>query len=227
MVSSASMIAGPNQLAAGDEAEQRLHRNVDLPDAGEVRRTPRWLSARLDDHVLCSSSLAERDPSSGMPPDDLYRRIGVIHREDLTMHLVEVLDQAVDVCLIGEVPSTQRELELPDLVGIARLCPVLDDASTIATARCLEELRTPLAQRIERPVHVLEREARARGRKRRRELAHEIGQQRARSTERGPDDREDDARAAKPPRNRNAVQSRRPATADHNGIAGIDPLVNR
>ena len=73
--------------------------------------------------------------------------------EDFLMRVVEIVQQIIDVGADAEPVFAQRHLDLPGLIGVARLRTPLDgDKFGVGTGRLLESAAT-LLESVEGRVH--------------------------------------------------------------------------
>ena len=206
---------------------QRLE-TVDFDRAPVLRpkkvNLPRWEPrCRLD--RLDAARLGSSDPATdlGVPADCLDRRSRIAHRKDLLVGPVKIGEQPCDVRRREETRNLQRHFDLPGLVRVARLSRPVDRAGRAG------RIGKRLASRFEPGedcVHTLAVEGAALRMEHGMVAGGQIRDQRACGGKSGPDLGDKHPPAAKPPRDRHAVQAAGAAPGDIGRIGGIDALVD-
>ena len=108
---------------------------IDSTRAGEVNAacTPRRDRVIFDEPDLAFA--AQSATRACMPRNDLDLGLGIVHRKNLQMGVVERVAQGDDIGFALETLHRQRNVQLPDLLRITRFRPQFDEGIGDALAR--------------------------------------------------------------------------------------------
>ena len=121
VVNGVSTIAWTLHGLARRQRREVMHRRVTPSTVEEdLPRTGRGLLPRRR-HDAAERPLAQVAGDPGTPVDELDLGRRVLEGEDLLVQSVKVGGQVGNVTLAAETARTQRQLDLPDLLGVARL----------------------------------------------------------------------------------------------------------
>ena len=150
------MIAGPGRLrcpGTGVGPEAARSASPPSPEPGVATWRPARRGPAPSRLAAASAAWAGRRGRPALPVDALDVLPGLADREHALVDVVERLDHRLDVAVGLEAAARQRDLELPHLVGVARLDEEFAcDAAPPASSQPGEELVDLLGRARPRPA---------------------------------------------------------------------------